>query len=1150
MDLSSLDLQTMGAVASIAGLLPSFIQWFTSEYRAMRGKKKEEASDVIQQYIEWLHRQRHEKILEKLSASQEAIGELSILLEELMEKSEQEIKAVLERLGEMNSGFHEKLDTLIHLFNEPVDSTGKEHEFENEYLGHVKQEFERLRVLGVSEMRQIRQELSIAYVSLNLKSTPKPTKVESAEGEEEDIEDSESRSSEDVLRDNPLMTIRGPAGSGKTTLMRWLALQCSMTDVEEEENPWRNGIPFHIPLRSLESKDQGKPKFERFLSYTIDPDVWSKKPPEGWIERVLKQGRALVLIDGIDELPPHLRPKFWTWLEKFVRHQPGNRVYVTSRPFPEREDDIIGPLWNPPIEFVPAELDEMNDQDIKVFINNWHNAVIMHEEDEQERIELQRARDRLPQRLTEPRNRSVRELCRTPLLCALVCAMHWREEGYLPASRIDLYDSCCTMLIELRDVKKDLPPIDGPLGNLTLKDKEMILRRLALEMMRNKTRAGTRQQIEISRGDCIKWVSLSIPSCASDEARKCQPEELINYLIERSGLLREPAKGRVDFPHRTFQEYLAACAAGEANDAGDLASRVGQDQWRETILLAAGTKIGGAPFGNALIKELVERGEQEKKNKSLRHAYFALAVGCLETGGPTIATNLRDQVLKHLKEITPPQSFEEARILFAAGEVVLEYLSYSNLKGQNKMVKVVAACARTLSLIGSEKAVKMLEDPIGYGKDRRVTVQAEICKCPSVDISNICYIWSVQRICSRWNGPSQMIAPLIKKIPLKMLTPYNIVNLTGCSALTELSLSSLDSVKILILKYCTGLMRLASDDLPKNLEELNLAGCTGITSLALAELPKLSKLNLSTCRALRSRANTDLPKNLEELNLAGCTGITSLALAELPKLSKLNLSMCIALKSLDAADLPKNLEDLNLARCTGITSLALADLPMLSKLNLSTCRVANHDLPKNLEELNLAGCTGITSLALAELPNLSKLNLSTCSALKSLEAADLPKNLEELNLARCTSITSFALADLPKLSKLDLSWCSDLKSLDASDLPKNLKELDLSMYTGITSLALADLPKLSKLDLSMCIALKSLANTDLPKNLEELNLSGCTDITSLALADLPKLSKLALNWCRALNDLFLQNLPKNLEELNLAGCKGITSLAHVCQLRS
>jgi hypothetical protein len=35
-------------------------------------------------------------------------------------------------------------------------------------------------------------------------------------------------------------------------------------------------------------------------------------------------------------------------------------------------------------------------------------------------------------------------------------------------------------------------------------------------------------------------------------------EEVYSLLLHRSGLIREPAEGRVDFVHRTFQEYLTA----------------------------------------------------------------------------------------------------------------------------------------------------------------------------------------------------------------------------------------------------------------------------------------------------------------------------------------------------------------------------------------------------------------------------------------------------------------------------------------------------------------------------------------------------------------------------------------------------------------
>ena len=65
-------------------------------------------------------------------------------------------------------------------------------------------------------------------------------------------------------------------------------------------------------------------------------------------------------------------------------------------------------------------------------------------------------------------------------------------------------------------------------------------------------------------------------------------EQVRRFFVERTSLLREPVSQRVDFPHRTFQEYLAALAAVDASDFGLLKSKAKDDQWRETIILAAG----------------------------------------------------------------------------------------------------------------------------------------------------------------------------------------------------------------------------------------------------------------------------------------------------------------------------------------------------------------------------------------------------------------------------------------------------------------------------------------------------------------------------------------------------------------------------------
>ena len=112
MDLSSLDLQTLGALASIAGLLPNFVQWFTSEYRARRSKRKEKTKDIIEHYIEWLRRQRHDELLSKLSGSQQALTELDSLVKQLMTMSTEVRAAVLTQLKSMDAGLKKKLDVI------------------------------------------------------------------------------------------------------------------------------------------------------------------------------------------------------------------------------------------------------------------------------------------------------------------------------------------------------------------------------------------------------------------------------------------------------------------------------------------------------------------------------------------------------------------------------------------------------------------------------------------------------------------------------------------------------------------------------------------------------------------------------------------------------------------------------------------------------------------------------------------------------------------------------------------------------------------------------------------------------------------------------------------------------------------------------
>ncbi|MGH1552697.1 hypothetical protein ACRAWF_13310 [Streptomyces sp. L7] len=63
---------------------------------------------------------------------------------------------------------------------------------------------------------------------------------------------------------------------------------------------------------------------------------------------------------------------------------------------------------------------------------------------------------------------------------------------------------------------------------------------------------------------------------------------VLEQLRDRSGILRSPVEGRLDFVHRTFQEYLAAEEATEEDRIGNLVGRAHLDLWRETIIIGCG----------------------------------------------------------------------------------------------------------------------------------------------------------------------------------------------------------------------------------------------------------------------------------------------------------------------------------------------------------------------------------------------------------------------------------------------------------------------------------------------------------------------------------------------------------------------------------
>lgn len=964
--LENIDVNTIGSVASIAGVGVSIAQWFQGLTTERRKQLQDEKDATIDDYLEWLRRRDQQELVERLEESRAVLKSIRLVLKVIMAASEEQAGQILEKLMTVEAGLTEELSQVRESLDEikaelrffTAQPVGHEFlSFESRYLEKIEEHYDRLRMIGIPEMRDVTQSLSIAYVSLTLTAKTRG-------------DDSDSDSAERLLLENHFLTVRGPAGCGKTTLLRWLAGRCAA--VAEENNPWSNGIPFFIRLRSLPKESEGVPELGKLVDYTIPPATWAVEVPNGWINDTLSKGRAVLLVDGVDELAPSARAQFWDWVGEFLEAYSNNRMYITSRVFPDTSSDGKTVYWAPPACFSTCSVDELSDKDITAFVRHWHEAVSIRQTDPELRAEVRAAQKALPAQLSDPSNRRIRELCRTPLLCAMICAVHWKDEQYLPSRRIDLYQRCCAMLIDERDAKRQIPTHEGPLSKFDLRDKELVLQRLALEMVRNATNgADGGQAIEAIRADVELWVEMALPSCGNAELESCSGGQVLDFLIERTSIIREATTGFIDFHHRTFQEYLAACAAGAQNAYGQLVNHVSNDQWHETIVLAAGTPVGGVPFGNSLMRKLLELGKSSS-SESERRLCCALAVACLDTA-IQVDPQLRSEVLANIDDLLPPTDEIEAKAIAPAGNTIVPKLSYYKWFGYS--YQTIAACARTLALIGTEEARSMLLGPYGYGGDTRATVQVEICKCPGVhplDIPKIrewinWYPHRLSKAVTRLLGDVTHIEPL-RGIRTSSLHLYDFLELVDISAVANSKLIHCSLHNCRMLEDLTPLESVSFD----NMTIFNLPKAKRISLQTIRQKNMYSQVVVASCPSLESIAiknefdgtlvirNCKSLAQLEEVSPSIqrllIEKIDALPLTELQRFSSLRALYLINTTSLDTLDrIPdsQSMTELIVAQCNNLVELG---------------RVQRFS---QLVHLTLSDCANLMDVAsLAELPNL------------------------------------------------------------------------------------------------------------------------------------------------------------------------------------
>ena len=450
------------------------------------------------------------------------------------------------------------------------------------------QVFDRLELVGLDFASQW-YALSIAYVNLTIASAQRIS----------------ADSFEAWLAERPRLVISGRAGSGKTTVLQWLAVHAATRTFTQAAGPLNGRTPFLIKLREYVGDELPPP--EQFLD-KVAPMLAPKAG--SWPREQMESGKALMLIDGVDELPEAQRPAAIAWLSELIDMFPDVRYVVTTRPGAldvTGRPGITGMAQLQELGFVTAKLEPMDPVLVQQFVTQWHAAVKDGLTDEAARERLAAGEAKLI--ATIEHDRFLRDLADTPLLASLICALNQHLKAQLPKRRGEIFETALTMFRQ-RDLDRG---IVGPV-QLDQAASNHLLGDLALWLVRN----GAAEASEQTARQVFAASAASLPNAPEDA------DGLYRHLVLRSGLLREPTAGHVDFVHRTFQEYLAAKSLVASNNIGELVRNAADDQWREVVILAAGQ--GNTQQTSDLLSGLLRPTWRGKH----RYRRRLLAVACME----------------------------------------------------------------------------------------------------------------------------------------------------------------------------------------------------------------------------------------------------------------------------------------------------------------------------------------------------------------------------------------------------------------------------------------------------------------------------------------------------------------------------------------
>ncbi len=310
----------------------------------------------------------------------------------------------------------------------------------------------------------------------------------------------------ELISHDESVVIEGEAGAGKSTLLKKIGIKLIDENTSKIEKK-------HLPIfvTSMEIFEAGN------VLNVISNKI--AKFSEASLVEITKQYDVHLLIDSIDELDN--QEKILKELNKLEQDY-GLKFYVATR----NGDNLISSF---PGKVSSFSIRKFNLTQIKMFLDKFFNG-----DDGKSTTLLDALKD----------NQMLDRLPITPLTLSLISILFEETEFEIPATISDIYDNFNTLIIGKAIVSSKFEFVD-------ISFKERILSIYALHLME---RLG---HIPLSKNDFIAFFKDYFEG-KSLPLKKGTLEDVLDYLIQNTGILFLKDGDKVQFTHDSYMEYYAA----------------------------------------------------------------------------------------------------------------------------------------------------------------------------------------------------------------------------------------------------------------------------------------------------------------------------------------------------------------------------------------------------------------------------------------------------------------------------------------------------------------------------------------------------------------------------------------------------------------